>query len=126
MANVAQSGVKWINVVYEDKDVYVLLLFYAKLNLRHCFTTEEASVEETNFDIGATAREHRHLSQLAAAHTLSDCDTVAQCFGVGKSTIIKALKNGVELNKLDILSENISDIIEEATVSVTVRYGVKR
>ena len=56
----------------------------------------------------------------------SVCDTVAQCFGVGKHTIIEALKNGVELNKLDILSENISDIIEEATVSVTVRYGVKR
>jgi predicted regulator of amino acid metabolism with ACT domain len=51
---------------------------------------------------------------------------VAQCFGVGKRTIIEALKNGVELNKLDILMENISDIIEEATVSVTVRYGVKR
>ena len=50
---------------------------------------------------------------------------MAQCFGVRKRTIIEALRNGVELNNLDI-SENISDIIEEATVSVTVRYGVKR
>ena len=34
---------------------------------------------------------------------------------------IKAFKNGVDLNKLDILSENI----EETTVSVTFRYGIK-
>ena len=86
MAKVAQSGVKWINVVYEDKDVYVLhLLFYAELNLSWCFTTKGPSAEETTFDIGASAREHEHLSQLAPAHNLSDCDTVAQCFGVGKA-----------------------------------------
>jgi hypothetical protein len=103
MTNVVQSGVKWINVVYEDKDVYVLLLFYAKLNLSCCFTTEGACVEETNFDIGATAREHGHLSQLATAHTLSECDTVAQCFGIGKCTIIKVLESGVELNKLGVI-----------------------
>jgi hypothetical protein len=43
------------------------------------------------------------------------------------STIIKVLKRGVELNKLDVLSEDIivGDIIEEATVFMTVIYGVK-
>ena len=93
---------KWIKVVCEDTDVYVLLLlFYAKLNLSCCFTTEGPSAEETTFDIGATAREHTHLSQVSAAHTLSDCDTVAQCFEVGKRTINKVFKDGVELNKLD-------------------------
>ena len=104
MAKAVQSGVKWINIVYQDKDVYVLLLlFYAKLNLSCWFTTEGACVGETNFDIEATAREHGHLSQLATAHILSDCDTVAQCFGVGKRTIIKVLKSGVELNKLGVI-----------------------
>jgi hypothetical protein len=29
--------------------------------------------------------------------------TVAQCFGVGKRTIIKVLKSGVELNKLGVI-----------------------
>jgi SpoU rRNA methylase family enzyme len=33
IAKAAQSGVKRIKVVCEDTDVYVLLLFYAKLNL---------------------------------------------------------------------------------------------
>jgi hypothetical protein len=47
-----------------------------------------------------------------------------------RSTIIKVLKSGVELNKLDVhvLSEDIlvGDIIEEATVFMTAIYGVKR
>ena len=66
------------------------------------------------------------LVTTACRSCFSVCDTVARCFGVGKRTIIEALRNGVELNKLDIKPENISDIIEEATVSVNVCYGVKR
>jgi hypothetical protein len=46
---------------------------------------------------------------------------MAQYFGVRKCTIIKILKSGVELNKLDI-----GDIIEEGTVFMTACYGVKR
>ena len=49
---------------------------------------------------------------------------MAQCFGVGKC-IIKVLKSGVELNKQDLLSEDICDIIEEATVFMTAIYVVK-
>jgi len=57
---------------------------------------EGPSAERTTVDIGATASEHGHLlSQLPAAHALSGCDTVGQCFGVGKSTVIKVLKSGV-------------------------------
>jgi hypothetical protein len=51
---------------------------------------------------------------------------MAQCFEVGKCTIIKVFKIGVKLNKLDVLSEDIGDIIEEAIVSMTTIYGVKR
>jgi hypothetical protein len=56
------------------------------------FYNERNKCWETTFDIGATAGEQRHMSQLVAAHALSDCDTVAQCFGVQKHTIIKVLK----------------------------------
>jgi hypothetical protein len=51
---------------------------------------------------------------------------MVQCFGVGNCTIIKVLKSGIELNKLDVLSKDIGDIIEEAAVFMTVIYGVKR
>ena len=77
---------------------------------------EGPSAERTTIDIGATASEHGQLlSQLPAAHALSGCDTVAQYFGVGKSTVIKVLKSGVELQKLGVLTDDIGDIIEEAT-----------
>jgi hypothetical protein len=90
-------------MLYVRTEVYVLHLhFYAKLNLSGCFTMEGPSAGRTTIGIGFL-----HMN-------------------VGNCTIIKTLKNGVELNKLDILSKNISDIIEEATVPVTVRYGVKR
>jgi len=50
---------------------------------------------------------------------------VAICSGVGKSTAIKVLKSGVQLHKLGVLSEDIDDIIEEATVFMVACYGVK-
>jgi hypothetical protein len=52
-------------------------------------------------------------AQMSVVHALSVCDIVAQCFQEGKYAIIKVLKSGVELNKLDILSDDIGDIIEE-------------
>jgi hypothetical protein len=62
---------------------------------------------------------------VTVAYVLTVCDTVAQCFEVGKCTIIKVLNSGVELNKLDVLSEDIGDIIEEATFFMTACYGIK-
>ena len=127
MVKVAESGVKRINIVCEDTDVFILLLhFYAKLNLTCRLTMEGPSAERATTDIEATASEYGHLLlQLPAAHALSGCDTVAQCFGVGKSTVIKVLKSGVELHKLGVLSEDIGDIIEEATAFMAAYYGVK-
>jgi hypothetical protein len=53
-----QSGVKGINVVCGDTDVYVLHLhFYTELNLSCCFTMEGPSAERTTIGIGTTAHE---------------------------------------------------------------------
>ena len=87
---------------------------------------EGPSAERTTIDIGATASQHGHLlSQLPAAHALSGCGNVAQCFGAGKSTVIKILVNGVELHKLGILSADTGDTIEEATAFMAACYSVK-
>jgi 5'-3' exonuclease len=128
IAKAAQSGVKRINVVCENTDVFVLFLhFYAKLNLSCCLSMEGPSAERTTIDIGATAHEHGLLlSQLPAAHALSGCDTVAQCSGVGKSTIIKVLKSDIEWNKFGVLMEDIGDIIDKAKAFMAACYGVKR
>jgi hypothetical protein len=58
MVKAVQSGVKGIDVVCEDTDVYVLHMhFYAKLNLSCCFTMEGPSAEQTTIGVGATAQE---------------------------------------------------------------------
>ena len=45
----------------------------------------------------------------------SGFDTVVQCFDIGKSTVIKVFRSGVQLQRLGVLSEHIGDIIDEAT-----------
>jgi hypothetical protein len=59
MVKTVQSGMKGIDVVCEDTDVYVLhMYFYAKLNLSCCFTMEgPSSAEQTTIGIEATAQE---------------------------------------------------------------------
>lgn len=71
MVKATESGVKRINIVCEDIDVFLLLLhFYTKLNLNCHLTMEVQSAERTTIDIGAS--EHGHLlSQLPAANPLS-------------------------------------------------------
>jgi hypothetical protein len=64
-------------------------------------------------------------AQMSVDHVLSVCDIVTQCFQERKYAIITVLKSGVELNKLDVLSKDIDDIIEETTVFMTSCYGVK-
>ena len=51
---------------------------------------------------------------------------MAQCFGVGKTTVIKVLESGVELHKLGVLSEAMEDVIKETTIFMAACYGVKR
>ena len=82
MLKAVENGVKRINIVCEDTDVFVLLVhFYAKLSLTCRLTMEGPSAERSTVDIGATVKEHQQLlSKLPAAHALSGCDTVAQCF----------------------------------------------
>ena len=123
MVRVAESGVEIIHIVCADTDVFILLLhFYAKLKLT-CITMEEQVL--TELQQAATIGEHGHMiSQLPAAHALSGCGTMAQCFGIGKNTVIKVLNSGVGLHKLGVLSEDICGIIEEATAFMAACYGV--
>ncbi|XP_060068555.1 sodium- and chloride-dependent betaine transporter-like [Ylistrum balloti] len=53
------------------------------------------------------------------------CDTVAQCFGIGKNTVIKVLNNNIALQKLGVLSEDMDDITQEAKAFMAECYGIK-
>ena len=43
--------------------------------------------------IGTTVETHNScINMLLAAHSLSGCDTVGQCFGIGKKVTVKVLQ----------------------------------
>ena len=77
-------------------------------------------------DIGATARKHEGIvRQLPAARSLSRCDTVAQLWGRGKGSDIKALEAGHSLCKLGEVDVCIDKVVAEATVFIAACYGIK-
>ena len=87
---------QYICVVSDDTDVFILLVhFYSKEN--HCckLYTESTGKEHILIDIEATVEAHPNVvSHLIAVYCISGCNTVAQFFGVGKGTALKAIHAG--------------------------------
>ena len=53
-------------------------------------------------NIGSTVAKHRSIvPQLLSAHALSGCDTVASCFDICKTKVVKVLEAGNRLNHLE-------------------------
>ena len=64
-------------------------------------TIESAGSERTLINNGSSAEKHKAIiASLPAANTLTGCDTVAQCFGIGKAKAIRALNSGNRLHLL--------------------------
>ena len=74
-------------------------------------------------DIKATTEKNRELlNDLAAAHILSGCDTVAFLWGIGKVTVVKAIRAGHKLRKFGYVDAEAKDVLAEATSSVVACY----
>ena len=77
-------------------------------------------------DIKATTEKNRELfNDLAAAHILSGCDTVAFLWGIGKVTVVKAIRAGHKLRKFGYVDAEAKDVLAEATSFVAACYGSK-
>ena len=63
------------------------------------------------------------VSELLPAHALTGCDTVACCYGVGKGTALKVLKDGYSLSLLGVIDSPIEAVIEQATTFISACYG---
>ena len=75
-------------------------------------------------DIRATATKHKEIiPNILAAHALSGCDTVAQCWGVGKGNVVKVLKAGHTLPSIGTVSASEAEVVQEATSFVAAFYG---
>lgn len=75
------------------------------------------SSERVSVDIQASVKRGRDIvPYVLVAHGLTGCDTVAKLQGIGKSTVIKKLKEGNTSQHLGDISASLDDVLAEATV----------
>ena len=115
-----------ISVISDDTDVFVLLLYHYQMKgLSLQMNMISPKKNSTAIDIKQTATNHHSLiSQLLPAHALSGCDTVASMHGIGKGTVLKAIKDGCDLSALGNKNAPLSDVIEQASSFISSCYGV--
>ncbi len=88
---VAINEQKHVTILADDTDVYVLLLrHYLEQNLQLTMIMASPISERKVIDIQVTVAKHRDIiPPLLAGYSLSECDTVAACYGLGKGKMLK-------------------------------------
>ena len=114
MLTVSRENPAGIVVVSYDTDVFVLLLhYYLEDGLMLLVTMESPIKDRVVVDIGKTVEKHQNIiPEILAAHTLSDCDTVTCCFGIGKNTVLKVVRSGISLSLLGHIDAPLPAVIE--------------
>ena len=97
-----------------------VLLIFQRLQLDCSLTMESTGSERTLINIGACVESHKGIiPELLGAHALTGCDTVAQCFGIGKATAMKILKSGHFLQSLGEVHIGMEDIRQNSWLPAT-------
>lgn len=125
ICSVTQSECNHVRVISDDTDVFVLLAYhYWKLKMSATITLEATGGNRKLVDIGKTVDKHSDIMpSIIAAHALSGCDTVAKCHGIGKVSVFKKLKAGLDLSKLGLVDADMHEVIHEATLFISSCYG---
>ena len=124
-----EQGAECLSVMADDTDVYILMLHYHNSKELNIPMFMESSVHRRQtVDIWATAKEHANiLTNLLAPNGLSDCDTAAPCYGIGKMKMLKTLKQGNHsLSCLGDSNANWTDVVKQATSFMLACYGVPK
>ena len=102
MVNLSKHGCLRIEVICDDTDVFVLVMYFYNEKCLSCIVTMESPIAcRSVIDIGASAAQHKQVvKHLPAAHALTGCDTVSYIYGIGKVTALKVLKSGMSLTVL--------------------------
>jgi len=92
MLTVLTENPAGITVVWDDTDVFVLLLhYYLEYGLTLLVTMESPIKDRVVVDIDETVEKHQNIiPEILAAQVLPGCDTVACCFGIGKTLSSKS------------------------------------
>ena len=118
MLSMVNAGYKRIQVVCEDSDVFLLLLYhYQESELRKkdidiimqnpATSAKAISIRNTIESLSPTM-----VSSLLSAHALTGCDTVPQMYGIGKEAAIKLL-NAQDLDGMGLLGNTDPNILWE-------------
>ena len=113
-------------VVADDTDIFVLLLHFCHSGDISSHVMMVSPIHDRAIiDITATVEKHCSIMpDLLAAHGLTGCDTVAQCYGIGKGVALKVLHSQVHsLSHLGDDSLTLADVIEQATAFMLACYG---
>ena len=91
-------------MISDDTDVFVLLLHhYYQAGISIPLIMESPHKERAVIDINASVNKHAIIIEnILPCHALSECDTVAYYYGLGKGSVIKALKAGYDLSAMTI------------------------
>ena len=118
---------RYIKIICEDTDVFVLLTAYIlTYSIESLVFIEAFASNRSIVDINKTARRSAEIVlSLIAAHTLSGCDNVPKMFGIGKKKIVSILQQGFHLQKLVGIQSEKTSIIEECSKFVAACYGFK-
>ena len=65
------------------------------------------------------------MTNLLPAHAISGCDTVVCYLGIGKSRVIKHLKEGCDLLAIGNEDAPVQQVIDQATHFISSCYGMK-
>ena len=87
---------------------------------------ESPHKERAVIDINASVTKHANIIEnLLPGHALSGCDTVASYYGLGKGSVIKALKAGYDLSAIGNTGVHLQQVIKQATNFISACYGIK-
>ena len=101
-----------------------MVYFYHKLGLDIKVYMQATSDERDVLDIGSSIIICRNIiPSVLSAHALSDCDTFASFFGLGKTTIVNKHRSGKELKTLGDLEAFPENILVESALLIRSCYG---
>ncbi|KAG1656584.1 hypothetical protein GQR58_023837 [Nymphon striatum] len=113
-------------VVADDTDIFILLLYFCHSGDISSKVLMVSPVQgRAVLDINAAVEVHKLIiPDLLAAHGLTECDTVASCYGIGKGVALKVMRsNEHKLNYLGNTDVDLTDVVEQATHFMIACYG---